>query len=115
MVLRDVRWWLLGSLVVACEAPSRNEPAAPPRHTPPTEAAIGEAALAAVAAGPWDSDPTGWRSLCTPDAPCDTIVIDPRVVVLPAQAPAFFVPDRRDVAARLSAYTLTLTGVPGRR
>jgi hypothetical protein len=115
MVLRHVRWWLLGSLVLACEAPSRKEPAAPPRHTPPTEAAIGEAALAAVAAGPWDSDPTGWRSLCTPDAPCDTIVIGPRVVVLPAQAPAFFVPDRRDVAARLSAYTLTLTGVPGRR
>jgi hypothetical protein len=116
MVLGHVRWWLLGSLVLGCEAPSRKEPAAPPqRHTPPTAAAIGEAALAAVAAGPWDSDPTGWRSLCTPDAPCDTIVIDPRIVVLPAQAPAFFVPDRRDVAARLSAYTLTLTGVPGRR
>jgi len=31
------------------------------------------AALAAIAAAPWDADPTGWGTLCTAQAPCDTL------------------------------------------
>lgn len=114
MALQHARDWLLGWFVLACEAPAGREAAAPLPPTPPTEAAIGQAALAALAAAPWDSDPSGWGALCTPEAPCDTLVVDPRIVALPAQAPAFFVPDRRDLAATLSAYTLTLASVPGR-
>ncbi len=102
-------------LVLACETPAPKRPAAAPAaRTPPTEAAIGEAAVAAVVAAPWDRDPTGWGTLCTAALPCDTVVIEPRIVSLPAQAPAFFVPDRRDQAASLSAYTLGLVSVPGR-
>lgn len=102
--------------VMACSAPAR-KPTAPAARSdePPTEAAIGLAAMAALVATPWDVDPSGWGSLCTPSAPCDTLVVDPRVVSLPAQAPAFFVPDRRDAAATLSPYVLTLVTVPGRR
>jgi hypothetical protein len=102
--------------LASCESPVARPAAAPIRQdTPPTEAAIGLAALAALAAAPWDVDPSGWGSLCTPAAPCDTLVVDPRVVALPAQAPAFFVPDRRDAAATLSDYALTLATVPGRQ
>jgi hypothetical protein len=102
---------------LACNAPPPRRATVPTarQDTPPTEAAISQAALAALAAAPWDADPSGWGSLCSAKAPCDTLVVDPRVVVLPAQAPAFFVPDRRDAAATLSAYALTLTGVPGRQ
>ena len=104
---------LLGAL--ACRAPDRKPAAAPARQdAPPTEAAIGHAALAALAAAPWDTDPSGWGSLCTSAAPCDTLVVEPRVVALPAQAPAFFVPERRDAVATLTPYGLTLAGVPGR-
>jgi hypothetical protein len=106
--------WIL--LVAGCQAPP---PKAPPVsrtvRTPPTAAAIGDAAVAAVAAAPWDQDPTGWGALCTADAPCDTLVVEPRVVSLPAQAPAFFVPDRRDQAAKLTDYALSLVRFPGRR
>jgi len=70
--------------------------------------------LAAIAAVPWDSDPTGWGSLCSTEAPCDTIVVEPHIVILPAQAPAFFVPERREAAATLSAYTLSLSHLSGR-
>jgi hypothetical protein len=101
--------------LLACQAPERKRPPPPARSdTPPTEAAISLAALAALVAAPWDADPTGWGSLCSRAAPCDTLVVDPRVVSLPAQAPAFFVPDRRDAAATLSPYVLTLSTVPGR-
>jgi len=34
--------------------------------------------------------------------------------MLPAQAPAFFVPDRRDRAATITPYALTLAHLPGR-
>ena len=102
--------WVLA--VLGCQPPAR-EPTRPPA-TPPTEAEIGQAALAAVVAAPWDVDPTGWGSLCTPEAPCDTIVIEPRIVALPVQAPAFFVPDRREQAATLSPYALSLSRVPNR-
>jgi hypothetical protein len=106
--------WVLGLLVGACSAPAPvHVPASPPR-IPPTEAAIGQAALAALIAAPWDADPAGWGTLCSPEAPCETIVVEPRVVVLPAQAPAFFVPESRELAATLTAYTLSLAQVPGR-
>ena len=101
-------------LTLACEAPPERPAAAPPSRTPPTAAAIGEAAVAAVVAAPWDHDPTGWGTLCTPDSPCDTLVVEPRIVSLPAQAPAFFVPDRREQAATLTEYALSLIPVPGR-
>jgi hypothetical protein len=105
---------LLLLTLLACEGPSERPAAAPPSRTPPTAAAIGEAAVAAVVAAPWDHDPTGWGTLCTPESPCDTLVVEPRIVSLPAQAPAFFVPDRRDQAATLTAYALSLIPVPGR-
>ena len=105
----------LGLAVAACRAPApTREPSSQPLDRP-TGAAIGEAALAAVAAAPWDSDPSGWGILCTPQAPCDTLVVDPRIVALPSQAPAFFVPDRRPLATTLSSYALSLSHVPGRQ
>src|SRR5262249_59573223 len=60
---------LLGVALGACRAPVREPPPAEV-NTPPTPVAIGQAALAALAAAPWDSDPTGWGSLCSSDAPC---------------------------------------------
>jgi hypothetical protein len=42
-------------------------------------------------------------------------VVEPRIVALPSQAPAFFVPDRRQVAATLNSYALSLSHVPGRQ
>jgi hypothetical protein len=100
---------------LACGSPPE-KPSSPParQDVPPTETAIGQAALAALAAAPWDTDPTGSGSLCTPAAPCDTLVVDPRVVVLPVQAPAFFVPDRRDAAAKLTPHAVSLASIPGR-
>jgi hypothetical protein len=114
MTLRYAHLWL-GVAFVACRAPAPARAPASQPSAPPTAAAIGEAALAAVAAAPWDTDPSGWGILCTPQAPCDTLVLDPRIVALPSQAPAFFVPDRREVAATLTAYSLSLTHVPGRQ
>src|SRR5690349_5377324 len=103
-------------VVVGCKAPPAQAPAdSRSARIPPTAAAIGDAAVAAVAAAPWDHDPTGWGALCTADAPCDTLVVEPRIVSLPAQAPAFFVPDRRDQAAMLTDYALSLVRFPGRR
>ena len=96
----------------ACREPEREAPPQP--AIPPTRAAIAQAALAAVAAAPWDTDPSGWGVLCTPEAPCDTLVVEPRIVSLPSQAPAFFVPDRREEAAMLSPEALALSHVPGR-
>ena len=102
-------------LVGGCKAPTKAPAVSRSVRTPPTAAAIGEAAVAAVAAAPWDHDPTGWGALCTAAAPCDTLVVEPRIVSLPAQAPAVLVPDRRDQAARLTDYGLSLVHFPGRR
>jgi hypothetical protein len=105
----------IAGLLAACrEAPPPRHPASETR-TPPTEAAIGQAAVAAVVAAPWDTDPAGWGTLCSAEAPCDTVVVEPRIVALPAQAPAFFVPDARDLAATLTPYALTLAPMPGRQ
>lgn len=106
---------LAGLLLAACQGPPppKREVASQPR-TPPTEAAIGQAAVAAVVAAPWDRDPAGWGTLCSREAPCDTVVVEPRIVALPAQAPAFFVPEARDPVATLTAYALNLSRVPGR-
>ena len=106
------RLWPLGLALAACREPPP-PPVEQPR-TPPSESEIAGAALAAIAAAPWDADPTGWGTLCTAAAPCDTLVVEPRVVMLPAQAPAFFVPDRRDRAATITPYALTLAHLPGR-
>ncbi|MGH7703349.1 MAG: hypothetical protein ACREMO_09665 [Gemmatimonadales bacterium] len=113
MTLPQHRLWLLVLGLTACGAPAK-EPVALPA-SPPTETVIGQAALAALAAAPWDEDPTGWGTLCTAQAPCDTIVVEPRIVALPAQAPAFFVPERRDLAATLDGYALSLSQLPGRQ
>lgn len=115
MAISYPRLWLLGLVVAGCRAPAPARAPSSSSWTPPTEAAIGEAALAAVAAAPWDSDPSGWGILCTSQAPCDTLVVEPHVVTLPSQPPAFFVPDRRQVAATLSSYVLSLSHVPGRQ
>jgi hypothetical protein len=104
---------LLGLVLAACREPPR--PPAEPARTPPSEDQITGAALAAIAAAPWDADPTGWGTLCTAKSPCDTLVVEPRIVMLPAQMPAFFVPDRRDLAATLTPYALTLAHFSGRR
>lgn len=104
---------LIFAIVAACRAPAGE--LAQSERIPPTTAAIAQAALAAVAAAPWDTDPSGWGTLCSPQLPCDTLVVEPRIVSLPAQAPAFFVPDRRALAATLSPYTLSLSHVPGRQ
>jgi hypothetical protein len=40
--------------------------------------------------------------------------VEPRIVSLPAQAPAFFVPDRREVAALLNADAIAQARAPGR-
>lgn len=115
MIHRRAQRLALALVLGGCQAPPPQPPgASQPARTPPTEAAIGQAAVAAVVAAPWDHDPTGWGTLCTADAPCDTLVVEPRIVSLPAQAPAFFVPDRRDQAATLTAYALSLIPVPGR-
>jgi hypothetical protein len=112
-MVRSYPWlWLCGFIVAGCRAPNREPPAEV--STPPTQVAIGQAALAAIAAAPWDTDPTGWGTLCSTEAPCDTIVVEPHIVMLPAQAPAFFVPERRETAATLSAYALSLTHLSGR-
>jgi hypothetical protein len=106
--------WFLALVFAGCRAPVPARAPSSPSWAPPTEAAIGEAALAAVAAAPWDSEPSGWGILCTSQAPCDTLVVEPRIVALPSQPPAFFVPDRRQVAATLGSYALSLSHVPGR-
>ena len=55
---------LLGLTLAACREPPRPPPE-PPR-TPPSESEIAGAALAAIAAAPWDKDPTGWGTLSPP-------------------------------------------------
>ncbi|MEP6687903.1 MAG: hypothetical protein ABJC36_06105, partial [Gemmatimonadales bacterium] len=97
------RLWLAALLVAACRENTQPRQPESPARTPPTEAAIGQAAVAAVLAAPWDTDPAGWGTLCSIEVPCDTVVVEPRIVALPAQAPAFFVPDARDLAATLTA------------
>jgi hypothetical protein len=112
MTFSVARLWLLGLTVVACREPPRPPPAS--TRTPPSEADIAGAALTAIATAPWDADPTGWGTLCTTELPCDTLIVEPRIVLLPAQAPAFFVPASRDRAATLTPATIAIVRVPGR-
>lgn len=105
---------LVTTLLLACGAP------APPASTasaatPITAGDLQQAAVAAVLAAPWDADPSGWGTLCSPAAPCDTLVIEPRVVVLPAQAPAFFVPANRPQEVLLTAGYLATGPAGGKR
>ena len=107
--------WLAALLSAACRDPAPTRTPWSELRTPPTEAAIGQAAVAAVLAAPWDVDPAGWGTLCSSEAPCDTVVVEPRIVALPVQAPAYFVPDARELSATLTAYTLTLSPMQGRQ
>lgn len=104
--------WFVGLALAACAEPAPPPPAPP--QSPPTASAIAAAAAAAISAAPWDTDPTAWGALCSPKSPCDTIVVEPLVAALPAQAPAFFVPDRRPVAATIDAAGLSALMLPGR-
>jgi hypothetical protein len=101
-----------GLTLLGCGNQPREPVAAP--TTPPTEAGIRQAALAAVAAVPWDTTPAELGYRCNAQAACDTLIVEPRIVTLPAQAPAFFVPDRRDLAATLNESALSLTRLSGR-
>lgn len=69
-----------------------------PRRHLPLQAAL----PAAIAALPWDSAPPGADLLCSVAAPCDTLLLEPRVVRLPSPAPAFFVPAARPLVLNLS-------------
>jgi hypothetical protein len=69
----------------------------PHRHVP-----LQEALPAAIAALPWDSAPPGADRLCSATTPCDTLLLEPRVVRLPSPAPAFFVPAARPLVLNLS-------------
>jgi len=94
------------------------KPAAPPKpaatSTPITSADLQQAAVAAVLAAPWDADPSGWGTLCSGAAPCDTLVVEPKVVVLPGTPPAFFVPANRPQEVLLTAAYLPAGPVAGK-
>jgi hypothetical protein len=102
--LRDPRVLLLTSLAAfACGRPAR----------PPLQAGL----VAALAALPWETDPTGWMAFCSAAAPCDTVLVEPRVVRVPHPAPVFFVPGARPQVLNLAsppAADLTGLGRPYR-
>ncbi len=96
-------------LSVACLACHGSERKVHTSSAPVTTEVVQRAALAALASAPWESDPSGWGALCTAASPCDTLIVEPRVIDLPAQAPAFFVPERRPVNAILDPAWLPLS------
>jgi hypothetical protein len=93
---------LLAALLLAGCGQSAVPPRPAASTTPITSADLQQAAVAAVLAAPWDADPSGWGTLCSSAAPCDTLVVEPRVVVLPGTPPAFFVPANRPQEALLT-------------
>jgi hypothetical protein len=74
--------------------------------------AIPAGLMRALEALPWDESVRGAAVWCPALAPCDTIVVDPRLVRVPHPAPVFFVPDSRPLALDLSG--TALTGLTGR-
>ena len=50
-------------------------------------------AVAAVAAGPWINAASTWGPLCPPSAPCDTVILDPRVAHAPRARRTTWLPD----------------------
>jgi hypothetical protein len=113
MTTRPASRLLLAVSLLACGAPSAApRPAA--TATPITSADLQQAAVAAVLAAPWDADPSGWGTLCSSAAPCDTLVVEPRVVVLPGTPPAFFVPANRPQETLLTAGYLPAGRVGGK-
>ena len=98
--------------LLSCRPAERQ--ASAPQGTAPTEMDIRQAALVAMASAPWDSAPGGSDPLCSAQTPCDTIMVEPKLVDLPPQPPAFFVPDRREGAALLSPEDLGAAPLPGR-
>jgi hypothetical protein len=104
---------LTAVLLTGCgNSAERPRPAA--TTTPITSADLQQAAVAAVLAAPWDADPSGWGTLCSGAAPCDTLVVEPRVVVLPGTPPAFFVPANRPQETLLTAGYLPAGPVGGK-
>jgi hypothetical protein len=56
----------------------------------------------AIRSLPWERDVGNWLAFCGEDTRCDTLQVDPRVVLLPAQLPTFFVPAARPLYLDLS-------------
>lgn len=79
----------LGLAALACGEPAR----------PPLQPGF----ILALAELPWKTDPTGWGPFCTLAAPCDTVLVEPRVVRLPRPAPVFFVPAARPTLLNLAS------------
>ena len=102
MTIRSIAPFLCVALLLACGTPAPS-PKPATTITPITASDLQQAAVAAVLAAPWDADPSGWGTLCSATAPCDTIIVEPRVVVLPGTPPAFFVPANRPQEVLLTA------------
>ena len=102
MTIRSIAPFLCVALLLACGTPGPT-PKPATTITPITASDLQQAAVAAVLAAPWDADPSGWGTLCSATAPCDTIIVEPRVVVLPGTPPAFFVPANRPQEVLLTA------------
>jgi hypothetical protein len=102
--LRDPRTLLLTTLAaLGCGRPA----------PPPLQSGL----AVALAALPWEADPTGGTAFCGAAAPCDTVLVEPRVVRVPHPAPAFFVPSSRPQLLNLAtplAADLTDLGRPYR-
>ena len=49
-------------------------------------------ALAAVGTAPWHVGAQGWQALCPASAPCDTVVVDPRVAFAPRARQSIWIP-----------------------
>jgi hypothetical protein len=84
-----VRGLVLSVVIVACGKPVR----------PPVQSGL----AAALAALPWEVDPTGWSAFCGASGPCDSVLIEPRVVRVPHPAPVFFVPSARPQMLNLAS------------
>lgn len=80
--------------LAACHSPSDNE------HSVPAAVARTLGAL------PWDESVRGAAVWCPTLAPCDTILVEPRLVRLPHPAPVFFVPDSRPSVLNLAGTPL---------
>ena len=89
--LREIRVVLLTALAaLACSGPAR----------PSLQSGL----AAALSALPWEADPTGWAAFCDAAAPCDTVLVEPRVVRVPHPAPVFFVPRARPQLLNLASH-----------
>jgi hypothetical protein len=60
-----------------------------------------DAATSVSAQLPWDSGSSGWESICSLRAPCDSIWVDARVSAIPGAAVVVILPGRLPVAGSL--------------